>query len=203
MKKLIAVRPIQYMGRTYGPGDILPAHDSSMVEAWVRAGTAAWSDAEAEQAERRAAQLSANIQAANNALAVGVLDAMGVQIADESGAFIGASELVERIVAAVKERPQEGAEDQDGKEPGAGENAAQEGQEADVEGEIGQGTEGPETVTGHLDATQLERMTKAELLDLASKLGVDLSGAANNAQRAALIAAAPIQTPAQENGDAQ
>ena len=43
MKKLIAQRPILYMGRTYERGNTLPAHDSKMVAAWLRAGSAAWS----------------------------------------------------------------------------------------------------------------------------------------------------------------
>lgn len=117
MKKLIAKRPILYMGRTYGPGDPLPAHDGRMVEAWERAGTASWSDTGAAD---RAAE------------------------AEEGG-----------------------------------------------------------LVTGHLDAQELERMGKADLLDLADKLGVDLSGAKNNAERAALIAAVPVQAPAQETGGPQ
>lgn len=43
MKKLIAKRPILYLGRTYKRGDILPAHDQRMVTAWLLAGSAAWS----------------------------------------------------------------------------------------------------------------------------------------------------------------
>lgn len=202
MKKLIAKRPIQYLGRTYGPGDTLPAHDGRMVAAWERAGTAAWSDTEAEQAEQRAAQLSANIQNVNNALAVGVLKAMGIQITDENGVFIGVAQLAERIVAVVQEHAQEGAEGQGGQEPGAGEKDAQGGREDAVEGNGGQDTGETAMVDGHLDAKQLERMTKADLLDLAGKLGVDLSGATNNAQRAALIAAVEVQAPAQETGGA-
>lgn len=203
MKKLIAKRPIQYMGRTYGPGDTLPAHDGKMVAAWVRAGTAAWSDTEAEQAEQRAALLAAGIQNANNALAVEVLNAMGVQITDEKGVFVGVAQLSERIVAVVQEHAQEGAEDRGGQEPGTGEKAAHGGQEGDEEGKTGHGAGEPEPATGHLDAAQLERMTKADLLDLAGKLGVDLSGATNNKERAARIAAVSVQATMEEPGDAR
>ena len=38
--KLIATRPVLYMGRTYHQGDVLPAYDKAMVAAWLRAGSA-------------------------------------------------------------------------------------------------------------------------------------------------------------------
>lgn len=49
MKKLIAQRPILYLGRTYKRGDALPAHDSKMVAAWLQAKSAAWSCQENRQ----------------------------------------------------------------------------------------------------------------------------------------------------------
>lgn len=49
MKRLIAQRPILYMGRTYERGDALPAHDPKMVAAWLRARSAAWSGQERRQ----------------------------------------------------------------------------------------------------------------------------------------------------------
>uniref|UniRef100_A0AAU8B5Q8 Mu-like prophage FluMu N-terminal domain-containing protein n=1 Tax=Dulem virus 34 TaxID=3145752 RepID=A0AAU8B5Q8_9CAUD len=58
-------------------------------------------------------------------------------------------------------------------------------------------------VDGHLDPEQLATMKKADLADLADKLGVDISAAKNNAERAALIAAVTVQAPADENGGAQ
>lgn len=61
----------------------------------------------------------------------------------------------------------------------------------------------PGMVTGHLDAAELAKMKKADLEDLAEKLGVDISGAKNNQERAELIAAVPVQAPADENGSAQ
>ena len=58
-------------------------------------------------------------------------------------------------------------------------------------------------VEGHLDPDQLAKWSKADLEKLASDMGVDISGAKNNAERAALIAAVPVQAPANENGGAQ
>lgn len=40
MKRLIAKRPILYYGRQYESGEMLPAHDSMMVDAWLRSGSA-------------------------------------------------------------------------------------------------------------------------------------------------------------------
>ena len=42
MKRLIAKRPILYLGRMYQAGEQLPGGDANMVAAWLRAGTAAW-----------------------------------------------------------------------------------------------------------------------------------------------------------------
>ena len=42
MVKLIAKRPIQDMGRIYERGEPVPAYDTGMVEAWLRAGSAEW-----------------------------------------------------------------------------------------------------------------------------------------------------------------
>ena len=58
-------------------------------------------------------------------------------------------------------------------------------------------------VEGHLDPEQLAKWSKADLEKLAGDMGVDISGAKNNAERAALIAAVPVQAPANENGGAQ
>lgn len=41
-KTLTAVYPILYLAHQYGVGDVLPANDLGMVEAWIAAGTAAW-----------------------------------------------------------------------------------------------------------------------------------------------------------------
>ena len=42
MKALTAKRAVLYQGRMYEPGDILPAGDSRMVEAWLEAESAEW-----------------------------------------------------------------------------------------------------------------------------------------------------------------
>lgn len=114
MKKLIAKRPVLYLGRMYDKGDTLPANDQKMVTAWLNAKSAAWDGQEAEESR------------------------------------------------------------QEGK-----------------------------MVEGHLDAEQLATMKKAELEKLADQLGVDISSAKNNKERAELIAAVPVQAPANETGGAR
>ena len=42
MKALMAKRAVLYQGRMYEPGDVLPAGDSRMVEAWLQAESAEW-----------------------------------------------------------------------------------------------------------------------------------------------------------------
>lgn len=50
MEKLIAKRAVLYQGRQYEPGEPLPAYDPTMVDAWLRAGTAKMvSDAKLEE----------------------------------------------------------------------------------------------------------------------------------------------------------
>lgn len=48
MKRLIAKRPILYLGRMYQEGEALPGEDAKMVDAWVRNKSAEW-DGEAEK----------------------------------------------------------------------------------------------------------------------------------------------------------
>lgn len=79
---------------------------------------------------------------------------------------------------------------QDNQEQNEGQKAKENGQEEGM-------------VEGHLDADQLATMKKAELEQLAADLGVDISGAKNNRERAELIAAVPVQAPAKEAGSAQ
>ncbi len=38
--KVIATRPILYEGRQFVAGEVLPCHDSKMVNAWLEAGSA-------------------------------------------------------------------------------------------------------------------------------------------------------------------
>ena len=136
MKKLIAKRPVLYLGRMYDAGDTLPANDQKMVTAWLNAKSAEWGGQEA----------------------------------------------------------QESAEQADGSQ---GSQEQNEGQEAEENGQEA------ETVEGHLDAEQLATMKKTELEQLAADLGVDISNAKNNRERAELIAAVPVQAPAKEAGSAQ
>lgn len=141
MKKLIAKRPVLYLGRMYDAGDTLPANDQKMVTAWLNAKSAEWDGQEAEECRQEA---------------------------------------------------QEGAKQADGSQGSQEQNEGQEDEENGQE----------EMVEGHLDAEQLATMKKADLEKLADQLGVDISGAKNNKERAELIAAVPVQAPAHETGGA-
>lgn len=46
MPKLKAKQHILFESKLYAPGDVLPASNESMVEAWLEADTAAWFDEE-------------------------------------------------------------------------------------------------------------------------------------------------------------
>lgn len=137
MKKLIAKRPVLYLGRMYDAGDTLPANDQKMVTAWLNAKSAA--------GERH-------------------------------------------------QEAQEDAEQADGSQDSRSQNGGREAQENGQEAKM---------LEGHLDAEQLATMKKAELEKLADQLGVDISSAKNNKERAELIAAAPVQAPANETGGAR
>ena len=144
MKKLIAKRPVLYLGRMYDKGDTLPANDQKMVTAWLNAKSAAWDGQEAEESRQEAQE--------------------GAGQADGSP--------------------------QDSQNRNGGQEAQENGQEAKM-------------LEGHLDAEQLATMKKADLEKLADQLGVDISGAKNNKERAELIAAVPVQAPANETGGAR
>lgn len=206
MKKLIAQRPIQYMGRTYERGEAIPAQDPKMVAAWLKANSAAWTGADMEDAARAAVREAARRSKVND-LAAEAIRAMGVTIEDDAGEFVGASSMEEQIRAMYAPGSlQNGGGAGEELDHGDGENAAQSGQNAPGEGENGQGGGTSAMLTGHLDAAQLERMKKEDLLDLAAKLGVDVSAAKNQRERAQLIAAAEVQAPAtppENDGGAQ
>ena len=202
MKKLIAQRPIQYMGRTYERGEAIPAQDPKMVAAWLKANSAAWTGADMEDAARAAIQEAARRSRVNDQ-AADAIRAMGVTIEDAAGEFVGASSMEEQIRALFAPGGlQNGGGTGDGQDHGGGGNTAQGGQNAPGEGENGQAGKTPAILTGHLDAAKLERMKKEDLLDLAEKLGVDVSAARNQQERAQLIAAAAAQAHATdpENG---
>ena len=202
MKKLIAQRPIQYMGRTYERGEAIPAQDPKMVAAWLKANSAAWTGTDVEDAARAAIREAAQ-RSRVNGQAAEAIRAMGVTIEDTAGEFVGASSMEEQIRALFAPGGlQNGGGTGEGQDHTDGENAAQGGQNAPGEGENGQGGGAPAMLTGHLDAAKLERMKKEDLLDLAAKLGVDVSAAKNQQERAQLIAAAEVQAHATdpENG---
>ena len=48
---LVALRPILYRSTQYKEGDVLPADDPKMVEAWVDAGSAGWADEDEPKAK--------------------------------------------------------------------------------------------------------------------------------------------------------
>ena len=101
---------------------------------------------------------------------------------------------------------QDGGETKEGQEPAGSGNHVQNGQETPGEAENGGDSGAPAMLTGHLDAAKLERMKKEDLLDLAAKLGVDVSAAKNQQERAQLIAAAEVQAtanPQENDGGAQ
>lgn len=196
MKKLIAQRPIQYMGRTYERGEAIPAQDPKMVAAWLKANSAAWTGTDVEDAARAAIREAARRSRVNDQAAEAIR-AMGVTIEDTAGEFVGASSMEEQIRALFAPGGlQNGGGTGEGQDHGDGGNAAQGGQNAPGEGENGQGGGAPAMLTGHLDAAKLERMKKEDLLDLAAKLGVDVSAAKNQQERAQLIAAAEVQAHA-------
>ena len=44
VKNLVATCPILYLSHQYNEGDVLPASNEDMVDAWLQAGTAKWVD---------------------------------------------------------------------------------------------------------------------------------------------------------------
>ena len=97
----------------------------------------------------------------------------------------------------AEERHQEAKE---GAEQADGSTDNQERENPTEGAEEGQGTE---MVEGHLDPDQLATMKKDALEKLAVQLGVDISGAKNNKERAELIAAVTVQAPKSGTGSAQ
>lgn len=202
MKKLIAQRPIQYMGRTYERGEAIPAHDPNMVAAWLRANSAAWTGTDLEDTARAVVREAARCSKVND-LAAEAIRAMGVTIEDAAGEFVGASSMEEQIRALFAPGSlQDGGGTKEGQEPDGSGNNVQNGQETPGEAENGGGSGSHAMLTGHLDAADLEKWKKADLEKLAADMGVDISKAKNNTDRAAILAAVEVQAPANdpENG---
>lgn len=140
MKRLIAKRPILYLGRMYQEGEALPGGDAKMVDAWVRNKSAEWSGENAKTAQ----------------------DTQGTQ---------------------------------DGQD---GTQGTQDGQDGT------QGTQDGGMIAGHLDPKDLESLKKADLERMATDMGLEISEAKTKADLIAVITAAEVYAPAEdENGGAQ
>lgn len=59
MSNLKAVRPVLYLAHQYGIGDTLPVADGSMVNAWLEAGSAVWTEDEAQAPAPKAKAVTA------------------------------------------------------------------------------------------------------------------------------------------------
>ena len=137
MKRLIAKRPILYLGRMYQEGEALPGGDAKMVDAWVRKKSAEWSGENDKTA-------------------------------------------------------QDGTQGtQDGQDGAKGTQGTQDGQDGGM-------------IAGHLDPKDLESLKKADLERMATDMGLEISEAKTKADLIAVITAAEVYAPAEnENGGAQ
>lgn len=59
--ELVATYPTLYRSHQYEVGDSLPADDESMVQAWLDAGTAVWSEGKQEKAKATPATATAGL----------------------------------------------------------------------------------------------------------------------------------------------
>lgn len=171
MKRLIAKRPILYLGRMYQEGEALPGGDAKMVDAWVRNKSAEWSGENAKTA-----------QDGTQGTKDGQDGAKGTQ--DGQDGTQGAQDA------------QDGTQGtQDGQD---GAKGAQDGQDGT------QGTQDGGMIAGHLDPKDLESLKKADLERMATDMGLEISEAKTKADLIAVITAAEVYAPAEnENGGAQ
>ena len=148
MKRLIAKRPILYLGRMYQEGEALPGGDAKMVDAWVRNKSAEWSGENDKTA-------------------------------------------------------QDGTQGtQDGQDGAQGAQGTQDGTQGTQDGT--QGTQDGGMIAGHLDPKDLESLKKADLERMATDMGLEISEAKTKADLIAVITAAEVYAPAEnENGGAQ
>lgn len=138
MKRLIAKRPILYLGRMYQEGEALPGGDAKMVDAWVRNKSAEWS----------------------------------------------------------------GENDKTAQDGTQGTRDGQDGAQGTQDGT--QGTQDGGMIAGHLDPKDLESLKKADLERMATDMGLEISEAKTKADLIAVITAAEVYAPAEnENGGAQ
>ena len=120
MKRLTAQRPILYGGRMYQAGDILPAYDKRMVEAWLSAQSAAMIDDTADEVVSPSFEADSSQSAAETPvyLARKQLESMdkdGLKhLAEDMGVDIprGATRalILERLAAAVSSPADSGAQ---------------------------------------------------------------------------------------------
>lgn len=197
MKKLVATAPIQYMGRIYNSGEALPADDQKMTNAWLSSGTAKWQDG--EKMESVGAHKETPTERADTA-AGAAMRAAGFVLEDEAGNFVGADALMAQIDVYARKIASMGSCGQDEQTPAGIKKDGQTGQR-EADSEENNGTQ--ELIPGHLDETQLSHMTKAQLAAMAEELGVDISGAKNNAERAKILASVEVFAPASEKTGTQ
>lgn len=69
MQVLTAQQSILFESKLYAPGDVLPAHNTSMVEAWIAAKTAVWIDDEDKNTKVKARPRTAEPGLAGEAVA--------------------------------------------------------------------------------------------------------------------------------------
>lgn len=158
MKRLIAKRPILYLGRMYQEGEALPGGDAKMVDAWVRNKSAEWSGENAKTAQD------------------------GTQGTKDG---------------------QDGAKGTQGTQDGQdGTQGTQDGTQGTQDGT--QGAQDGGMIAGHLDPKDLESLKKADLERMATDMGLEISEAKTKADLIAVITAAEVYAPAEnENGGAQ
>lgn len=152
MKKLIAKRLILYQGRNYNIGESIPANDPVMMEAWLKAGSAAWEGAEEPPPEDKVREDDADVlrQEAERKAAE-VLRGLGVELTDAEGHFVGEETLTDQLRNLAKDLLSED------------ETVIQPGPVLDVD------------AAGHFTKESLQKLTKAELADLAQDMKVDLN----------------------------
>lgn len=128
MKKLIALCPVLYMGRSYERGAALPTQDQTMTDAWLRAKSAVWREDGPPPGDT---STEAKEPAQEPQEPAG--DGKPTQEAQESAD--GEEPAQEAQEPADEGEPaQEGQEPTDEEEPSNGEGTAQQGQEPTVDG---------------------------------------------------------------------
>ena len=191
MKRLIAKRPILYLGRMYQEGEALPGGDAKMVDAWVRNKSAEWSgeNAKTTQGAKGGQDGTQDTQGGQDGTQ-GTQDTKGGQDGTQDG--------------------QDGTQGtQDGQDGTQGTQDGQDGTQGTQDGQDGQdgtqdGTQGGGMIAGHLDPKDLEDLKKADLERMATDMGLEISKAKTKADLIAVITAAEVYAPAKnENGGAQ